>query len=499
MRVCSVVRNPPRASSTATAVPNDPAPTTTARRLPGVGSARCGRGGIPDPGERALRRAGVRFAAVAPSGGAQGRGVSHAQTRAAAGAVLAAVVALGGAPAALAHPEECASSTGGPRRRGSTRPTCRGAGAEEGLCTAEAVERNYDDSKAQLAAGESRGADLRLLSLDAEAGTFAPETAFNSDLAFKDGYAFQGNYEGFSIWDVAPPAAAAARHPDPLPRLAERRDVSTTASSSPRPTRGAATTAARASRRPPQPGPTTWEGLKVFDISRPARAALPQVRARPTAARTPTPCCPSGNAAARLRVLLRHRDRPLECERPHDKISVVEIPRSDPGGARVMSEPVLFPDGGYDGAAGTQRATDRLPRHHRVPGAQPGRGRLHGRGGDHRHLRPGATRTCCQDQSRPELRVLAQRHDQPRRQAGAVHRREGRRRGRRVQPDGRPAAGADAIYDITRPAQPAVLELLQDPADPDQRGELRRPQRQPGAGPRDGTSWSSPGTRAASR
>ncbi|MGH2217763.1 hypothetical protein, partial [Enterococcus faecalis] len=34
--------------------------------------------------------------------------------------------------------------------------------------------------------------------------------AYNSDLAFVDGYAIQGNYNGFSIWDVrnkdVPPA-----------------------------------------------------------------------------------------------------------------------------------------------------------------------------------------------------------------------------------------------------------------------------------------------------
>ena len=40
MRACSVVRNPPRASSTASAVPNDPAPITVARFAPGVGSDR---------------------------------------------------------------------------------------------------------------------------------------------------------------------------------------------------------------------------------------------------------------------------------------------------------------------------------------------------------------------------------------------------------------------------------------------------------------------------
>ena len=51
VRAWSVVRKPPRASSTATAVPNEPAPSTTARREPGVGSDS-GRGGIghPDPG-----------------------------------------------------------------------------------------------------------------------------------------------------------------------------------------------------------------------------------------------------------------------------------------------------------------------------------------------------------------------------------------------------------------------------------------------------------------
>ena len=44
VRAWSVVRSPPRASRTATAVPNDPAPTTTARR-PGVGRYSEGRRG----------------------------------------------------------------------------------------------------------------------------------------------------------------------------------------------------------------------------------------------------------------------------------------------------------------------------------------------------------------------------------------------------------------------------------------------------------------------
>ena len=47
VRVCNVVRSPPRASSTASAVPNEPAPITVARRAPGVGSARARGAGGP--------------------------------------------------------------------------------------------------------------------------------------------------------------------------------------------------------------------------------------------------------------------------------------------------------------------------------------------------------------------------------------------------------------------------------------------------------------------
>ena len=40
VRVCSVVRDPPRVSSTARAVPNEPAPMTVARVAPAVGRER---------------------------------------------------------------------------------------------------------------------------------------------------------------------------------------------------------------------------------------------------------------------------------------------------------------------------------------------------------------------------------------------------------------------------------------------------------------------------
>jgi hypothetical protein len=45
------------------------------------------------------------------------------------------------------------------------------------------------------------------------------------------------------------------------------------------------------------------------------------------------------------------------CEGPHDKISIVSISRKHPENAKVVAEPVLFPDGGNDGTSGTLRAT----------------------------------------------------------------------------------------------------------------------------------------------
>jgi hypothetical protein len=52
--------------------------------------------------------------------------------------------------------------------------------------------------------------------------------------------------------------------------------------------------------------------------------------------------------------------RKFECnpeQTQHDKISIVEVPKRNPAASRVIAEPVLFPDGGNDGTSGTRRAT----------------------------------------------------------------------------------------------------------------------------------------------
>ena len=106
------------------------------------------------------------------------------------------------------------------RARSPRRPTARRGlsdwTAESEGCLSTAAVSGFDDSGATLAAGESDGTDnLTLLSNTPKPAPFDAEGDFNSDLAFENGYAFGGNYDGVQIWDVRDgqtPALASSIH-----------------------------------------------------------------------------------------------------------------------------------------------------------------------------------------------------------------------------------------------------------------------------------------------
>ncbi len=102
--------------------------------------------------------------------------------------LIAALIALMG----------CASSETVPSERSS----------EPSLTLIHELERPSPDPRVGLAAGlfnaEETIWNLRLLST-----TPSPEDfigSWNTDLAFKDNYAFQGSYNGFVVWDISNPA-----------------------------------------------------------------------------------------------------------------------------------------------------------------------------------------------------------------------------------------------------------------------------------------------------
>ena len=100
-----------------------------------------------------------------------------------------------------AHPEACAevsAFTGGPSAEWLADWTTENEG-----CISQAAQSGFDDSAAELAAGQTDGTDnLSLLYSKPKPVPHEVEADFNSDVAFENGYAYVGNYDGFQVWDV---------------------------------------------------------------------------------------------------------------------------------------------------------------------------------------------------------------------------------------------------------------------------------------------------------
>jgi hypothetical protein len=173
---------------------------------------------------------------------------------------------------------------------------------------------------------------------------------FNSDLAFWGDLAVQGSYDGFRIIDIADPA---------VPRLVAdvecrgpQGDVSVWQGlvfvSVDRPQTGPGCDSDDAADADPGEIPEGggWEGIRVFDISRPSDPTLVASVYTDCGSHTHT-LVPD---AEHGRVLLyigsyALREEPgiaPDCVNPHAHISVVEVRLDDPAAARVLSQPHLF-------------------------------------------------------------------------------------------------------------------------------------------------------------
>ena len=275
-------------------------------------------------------------------------------------AATASVVAFALLPvAAQAHPEEC--SNVGTVASGPSADWFADWTADNDGCMNQAAVRNFDDSDAQLAAGETDGtSNLTLLANKPKAPPFETEGDFNSDLAFENGYAFQGNYDGVNVWDVREPGdprlAASVVCPGSQNDVTVNDGILITSTDSVRNKAECVGNMSVPTTSPEYGQATNWEGLRIFDVRNPYRPKY--------LGNVFTDC------GSHTHTVVPERDRLLvyvnsydinpakyECKGPHDKISVVAVPKRNPANARVIAEPVLFPDGGNDGTSGTLRAT----------------------------------------------------------------------------------------------------------------------------------------------
>ncbi|MDF2144591.1 LVIVD repeat-containing protein [Knoellia sp. p5-6-4] len=178
--------------------------------------------------------------------------------------------------------------------------------------------------------------------------------ATGSDLAFQDGKAFVGNYNGFVIYDVTTPS-----EPKMLAQVScpgAQNDISVYGNLLFLSTDASRSNDSCSSIAQSAAVKESWEGIKIFDIS---DATNPSYLASvETACGSHTHTVVPGGDSVYLYVssYSPRADFP-DCQPPHDSISIIDVPLADPLAAKVVATPNLFPDGGYTNTSGCHDIT----------------------------------------------------------------------------------------------------------------------------------------------
>ncbi|MFF4209462.1 LVIVD repeat-containing protein [Streptomyces sp. NPDC001796] len=169
---------------------------------------------------------------------------------------------------------------------------------------------------------------------------------FNSDLAFQGRYAFAGNYDGFRIFDIADPKAPKTVAQVLCP--GSQNDVSVSGNLLFLSTDSSRSDSSCNSTTQPATEKSSWEGMKVFDISDKKNPRY--VAAVETACGSHTHSLVPKRDNVYIYVSSYSPSSTFpDCQPPHDGISVIKVPRKAPEKAAVVSFPVLFPGEGPDG------------------------------------------------------------------------------------------------------------------------------------------------------
>ncbi|WP_262847831.1 LVIVD repeat-containing protein [Mumia quercus] len=200
-----------------------------------------------------------------------------------------------------------------------------------------------DDSDAELGVGEvASSPNMKLLANIPKNGAFASESAYQTDLAFQGDYAFAGNYNGFTVYDIKK-----ADRPKQVAQVVcpgSQNDISVSGNLLVLSTDSSRSNDSCDNVSQPASVKESWEGLKVFDISKPTEPKYVASVETKCGSHTHTlaPSKDKKNLYAYVSSYSPNEAYP-DCQRPHDLISVVKIPVKNPAAAAVVAEPVLFP------------------------------------------------------------------------------------------------------------------------------------------------------------
>ncbi|MFD5429166.1 LVIVD repeat-containing protein [Streptomyces sp. NPDC127084] len=205
------------------------------------------------------------------------------------------------------------------------------------------------DAKAAVTGGEIPGADEIVHSDNLTPLANIPKDALkgtNSDLAFQGGYAFAGNYDGFRIFDIrnpkAPKTVAQVLCPGSQNDVSVSGDLLFLSTDSSRSDNSCASTTQPATEK------SSWEGMKIFDISDKRNPKYVAAVETACGSHTHTLVPDRRNVYVYVSSYSPNTTFP-DCQPPHDGISVIKVPRKAPEKAAVVNFPVLFPGEGPDG------------------------------------------------------------------------------------------------------------------------------------------------------
>ncbi|MFF5445709.1 LVIVD repeat-containing protein [Streptomyces sp. NPDC012888] len=168
-----------------------------------------------------------------------------------------------------------------------------------------------------------------------------------TDIAFQGRYAYAGSYDGFTIYDIADPAAprtvTQVRCPGGQNDISVSGDLLFLSTDSSRSDDSCNSVSQPATEK------SSWEGVKIFDISDKENPRY--VKSVETACGSHTHTLVPGGRDIYVYVSsYSPNDAFPDCKPPHDGISVIKVPKKEPTRAAVVGFPVLFPDGGNPGA-----------------------------------------------------------------------------------------------------------------------------------------------------
>ncbi|MGT2526969.1 LVIVD repeat-containing protein [Streptomyces nojiriensis] len=202
----------------------------------------------------------------------------------------------------------------------------------------------------ELAPGEIPGQDEIVHSANIKPLANIPSvdpTVINSDIAFQGRYAYAGNYNGFTIYDIANPKAPKTVTTVLCP--GGQNDISVSGDLLFLSTDSSRSDDSCNSVSQPATEKSSWEGIKIFDIK--DKKNPKYIKSVETACGSHTHTLVPGGRDIYLYVASYSPNEAFpDCKPPHDGISVVKVPKKAPTQAAVVAFPVLFPDGGNPGA-----------------------------------------------------------------------------------------------------------------------------------------------------